>query len=480
MSGWTGYKTLVRGGVALWLTTLAGCTVGPDYRLPAGAKVTAPAADGPFASAPSTPGVTPAEPPAAWWRLYQDPVLDRLVPEALAANTDLRAADANLERSSALLALARTSRQPQLGFTGGVERSQLSAEQYLFPGELPVFTLYDADFTASYDLDLFGRIRRGIEAAKASDEAAAAARDRVQITIAAEVTAAYVDICTTGDQLRVAEREVGLQQQSAAFTARLRAEGRATQLDATRAKGQVDEIRATIPALQARQQNDVFQLATLAGRPPATADKGLAACKAAPRLSQPIPLGDGAALLRRRPDVREAERALASATAEIGVATADLYPDVELEASVGSTGLTGSFLGKAANHWAVGPALSWQLNQNPARARIAAAKATQKARLAQFDGAVLSALREVEAALTRYSHDLQRQQDLRSARDEAASARADAHRLQEEGRSGALATLDADRTLAEADAALAGGRAQVAGDQVLLFLALGGGWQTDR
>jgi outer membrane protein TolC len=176
--------------------------------------------------------------------------------------------------------------------------------------------------------------------------------------------------------------------------------------------------------------------------------------------------------------VRAAERELAAATAETGVATAELYPRVVLGASVGSTGIVGDILTDKTDDWAVGPLISWQLNRTAPRARVAAASAAQKAQLARFDGVVLEALREVETALNVYAHDLQRESSLRSARDEAAQAVADAHFLQTDGRTGALSTLDAERTLAGADATLAAVRAQIAQDQVALFLALGGGWET--
>jgi outer membrane protein, multidrug efflux system len=241
----------------------------------------------------------------------------------------------------------------------------------------------------------------------------------------------------------------------------------------------VDQLRSNIPALEARRRNALFRLATLSGKPPAEFESGLDKCVVTPNMNQPIPVGDGAALLKRRPDVRAAERELAAATAEIGVATAALYPRVVLGASIGSTGLTGDFLKKATNDWGIGPGISWELNQTGPLARIAAASAIQKARLASFDGVVLSALRDVESALNVYTQDLERQKSLTAARDEAASALADARRLQADGRSGSLTTLDAERTLASSESAVAALRAQIAQDQVALFLALGGGWEPE-
>lgn len=163
---------------------------------------------------------------------------------------------------------------------------------------------------------------------------------------------------------------------------------------------------------------------------PDSRHRGLSSCAAPLRILAPLPVGDGAQLLKRRPDVRAAERRLAAATAEIGVATSLLYPSVKLMASVGSTGMTSDFLGAPTNRYGVGPSISWQLNQNIARARIAAANAETKAALARFDGAVLQALRETESALNVYVHDLKKLQNLQTACQEADRALADARKLQ--------------------------------------------------
>lgn len=462
----------------LLLAALAGCVLGPNYRLPKRADFNAPAAQGVFVGARRNPAVQEGAPPAQWWHLYRSPDLDRLMTAAFRENTDLRVADANLQRSHALVELARSEGQPNAGIEAGYDRSQLSAEQYLSSADLPAFNLYDLSLSASYELDLFGRIRRGIEAAKADDEAVRAARDWIRVTVAAEVTRAYLGVCTTGDQLAVARRSVALQRQNLALTRRLQQLGRATSLDVIRSQALVDQLRSSIPALEARRRNALFRLATLTGQPPAEFDASLARCVSAPPIDEPIPVGDGAALLRRRPDVRAAERELAASTAEVGVATAELYPRVVLGASIGSTGIVGDILTHQTNDWALGPLISWQLNRSGPRARVAAADAARKAQLARFDGVVLEALREVETALNVYAHDLQRKSSLEKARDEAAQAVLDAHLLQTDGRTGALSTLDAERTLAGADTALAAIRAQVVQDQVALFLALGGGWET--
>jgi len=197
-----------------------------------------------------------------------------------------------------------------------------------------------------------------------------------------------------------------------------------------------------------------------------------------PQLSQPIPVGDGQALLARRPDVRAAERRLAADTARIGVATADLYPRISLGASVGSTALGGGNLfGGGPLNWVLGPLISWAFpNQEAIRARIGAAKADGEASLATFDGTVLQALEETERALSAYAHAIERAQTLSAARDEAARAARISLARQREGQIDFLTVLDAQRTLASAEADLATATRAVSFAQVDLFRALGGGW----
>jgi NodT family efflux transporter outer membrane factor (OMF) lipoprotein len=456
---------------------LAGCqSVGPNYRIPDEAVAGRPAANAPFIGV--EPRAASADPvPGAWWRLYQDPVLDELIGQALAANTDLRVAQANIARAEAGVRLAKDAGAPKTGIGGGVERGQLSGEQYLLPVTLPVQTLYDLQFQATYQLDLFGQIKRGIEAARADDESVRAAYDVTRITVVAETARAYADACDAGEALAAAHRVLDLQKQSAALTARLVSGGRGNAADLTRVQGQVALSDAGIPALEAQRRIALYRLATLTGRPPAEFPKAVLGCAAPPRLAAPIPVGDGAALIKRRPDIRRAERSLAAATARIGVATADLYPKVALGLNLGSTGVTRDFLKSDTDSYGLGPLITWTFpNRSAAEARISAAKAGAAADYAQFDGTVLTALREVESALTVYARDLDRESDLETARARAATALDEAQRLQAAGRQGSLAVLEAERSLALSDQSVVAIDGKLSQDQIALFLALGGGW----
>jgi outer membrane protein, multidrug efflux system len=460
-------------GVSLLLVD--ACTVGPSYRVPDRALVRSPAATGAFVGS-SNPSVSVAALPPDWWQLYKSRELDSLVKEALAENTDLRMANANLEHSDALLREARTLREPGIAIGAGVEYAQLAGEQYLLPIAPPRNTYYDSGVTIGYDLDLFGGIRRGIEAAQADDQAVEAARDLVRVNVAAETAQAYADVCGAGLQLAAARRSLALQKESLDLTRKLRQEGRATALDLTRSHQFVDELTGALPALEALRRNALYRLVTLTGRPPSQFDRRLDKCATPLRLTQPLPVGDGAALLSRRPDVREAERELAAATAEIGVATAQLYPDITLGVSAGSLGVHSDVLTSPTDFWDLGSMLTWQANQSAARARIAAAGAQAKEALAHFDGTVLTALEETESALNTYEHDLQREASVKAARDEAARVVSDVQRLQVAGRASALAVIDAQRTLASAEQALAQLQSAISEDQINVFLALGGGW----
>jgi NodT family efflux transporter outer membrane factor (OMF) lipoprotein len=462
---------------ALGVIVIDACAVGPNYKIPDRALVNASAVQGAFlASDDSNVAAQPT--PPIWWQLYNNRKLDALVQQALIENTDLRMADANLERSNALLREAKALREPSVAMGASVEYAQLAGEQYLQPITPPRSAYYAGELTVGYDLDLFGGIRRGIEAARANDEAVEAARDLVRVNVAAETARAYADACGAGLQLEAAKRSLALQQNSLDLTKQLFRGGRAIDLDVTRSRELVDELIGVIPTLESGRRNALYRLATLTGRPPSQFDGDLEDCATPPRLMQPLPIGDGATLLKRRPDVRKAERELAAATAEIGVATAQLYPDIAIGIGAGSIGTTATALTSPSNFWQLGSIVNWQANHSAARAEITAANATAKLTLAQFDGAVLKALAETESALNVYVHDLRREESLEAAREDAARVEREAEQLEVGGRATALEVIEAQRTLASAEQSLAQLKTAISADQVAVFLALGGGWES--
>ena len=351
-----------------FVLALAACfTVGPDYSVPKDAAVNAPFTNAPLDGADGQKTISGGAVPMHWWRLYDDPVLDDLVQQAMTSNTDLRVAAANLGRSRAALSVA----QEQGGFSGGTsaafKRAQESAEQYLLTEKLPVMNEGDVGINISYEIDLFGVIRRGVEAARADSDATQAAADLARITVVADVVRAYVQNCSAAEELGIAQRSLDLQRQRVSVSRRLQQAGRGNVPDVTSGQTQVATLLANIPVFTARRKIAQYQLATLLARAPADLPKGVFACNKTPTIEQPLPVGDGAALLRRRPDVREAERKLAASTARIGVATGALYPTVSIGASAGLTGILEDLGTQPTARWGFGPLISWTFPVNGAR-----------------------------------------------------------------------------------------------------------------
>jgi multidrug efflux system outer membrane protein len=459
---------------------VAACAVGPrapDAALPSSGQ-------GAFVSAPlgaANGAVSTAEARSDWWRLYADPTLDGLIEQAFAQNNELEAAVANLRAVRASLSEARSARLPGTNLSAGANRSRASAATTpgLPAGEkAPEVDVYDVGLDVSYEIDLFGRVGSTIRAARADADAQAAALDVIRVSVAAETARAYADACSANAQIAVAERTIGLQQNSADLTQRLLEGGAGTGLDTSRAQAALASSRAQLPSLRAARDAALFRLATLTGVTPAEASQAARQCQRPPQLSQPIPVGDGAALLARRPDVRQAERALAGAAARVNVATASLFPTISLGGSIGSTALETSDLSDDTSfRFSFGPLISWSFpNILAARARIEAADARTEAALANFDQTVLSALQETETALTNYANELDRRAALTEARDQAANAARLARLRFDAGADSFLTVLDAQRTEAGAEAALAQSDALVTTYQIALFKALAGGW----
>ena len=472
----------------LWLAAtvafalLAGCAgVISVPALPQEAAVNKAAVQGAFMHARDGSVVDEAV-PNEWWRLYDDPTLDGLVQQAVAANTDLRAAAANLRKAEAALDQTRGAKEPSTTVSTSPSYGRRSAQEELHPGEpFPDKFVYGAGFSVSYQVDLFGQVRRSIDAAQADVGAATAARDAVRVTVVAETTRAYLELCSAGREIAVAKGQVDLQARNTELTRRLATYGRGTPVDVDRSSVQEDQLRASIPMLEAQRRVALYRLAALTARASVELPSELGVCELEPRLHKPLPIGDGASLLRRRPDVRRAEFDVLSASDRIGVVKADLYPKVVLGASIASVGLGEYAFRNDTFKYSLGPLISWEFpNRTRVQARIRAAEAEREALLARFDGVVLTALKETESALEVYARDQQRLAILKSGRSQAQNAARDTQRLFEAGRIGYLPVLDALRTSSQVEQSVAAAESRVAADQVNLFLALGGGWGTTR
>lgn len=457
---------------ALITVAASGCTVGPDYHLPADAIANAPDANGAFVNREHA-AFTELPLPDHWWRLYDDSRLDDYIRQALGANTDLRAADANLARANAAIREAQAAQTVGTRVQGSVARTKAGGIDFVsFPG-----WNYSLGFGVSYPLDLAGGIRRTVEAARADAEAVQAIRDQVRVTVAAAVARNYVAVCSANRSISAARHVVDVQSQTLGDVRRLFREGRNTAFDVTRAQTPVDQSSATIPPIIAEREGALYALAALMGRPVAAYPRELENCPEPPPLGHALPIGDGAALIRRRSDVRAAERNLAAATATIGVETAQLYPEVNIGGAIGIAGPFAQFGSVSSWGGNVGPVLSWTFpNLSMARARIAEAGAAAQAAYAEFDGTVLSALQQTETALDAYIREIDHNRELKQARDSASRSTDQARTLFRFGRTGILDVLDADASLATAETTLAASDAAIADAQVNVFLALGGGW----
>jgi len=453
---------------------LASCAVGPRYQAP---QPPATAAGGFVSTDGSSVTALPLQP--LWWRLYEDPILDRLVGQALTENNDLKAAAANLAYAQGLLSEARAGRFPTTDLYASPAYGHSNATN-------TNSTAYGATFVAAYQVDLFGRVTRTIQAARANAQALAATQDAVRVTVAAETAQAYADICGYGRQLSVARSSLSILQQTYDLTVTERNAGALSDFDVDREAVLLEQARAAVPVYAGQRRAALFTLAALIGATPAQVPADAAACVTPPRLKQPLPVGDGAALLRRRPDLRQAERQLAAATARIGVATADLYPTITLAGSVSSAAgtLSGVFTRGAISYGAgptnsVTPSLiTWTFpNISLARAHIREARAQASSALATFDSTLLTALKETETALVTYAAELAHNAALATARDRADDALRLAKVQYQSGSYNFLDLLTAQSTAVNADQALAASDQSLSLDQVAVFQVLGGGWE---
>lgn len=459
----------------LGASLLAGCTAGPDYHVPTQAMAQSVAAKGNFLSGQDK-AFDPAPLPDHWWRLYNDARLDAYVQEALAANTDLRTADANLRRASEVVREVQAGRTIQTQVEVAAYGARVGGYTLTLPLDLPYSAV--AGINIAYPLDLAGGIKRGIEAAQDNREAVAAARDQVRVSVAATVTRSYADVCSANVTLAATRHVLDIQTQTLTSVGRLFTGGRGTAFDVTRARTAADRSAAALIEIVAVRQAALFELAALMGRASSDYPRELENCASPPSLIHPLPIGDGTALIRRRPDIRVAERQLAAATAGIGVEMSKLYPAVSLNGSTGlANSIAGFFTGPSFGALA-GPMITWAFpNRKLIHARIAEAGASADAASAHFDGTVIEALRQTETALNDYARDIDHEAALEKTRGDAEKSTEQAGRLFRYGRTDILNVLTAQANLAEAEAALAQSRATLIDRQVNVFLALGGGWE---
>jgi NodT family efflux transporter outer membrane factor (OMF) lipoprotein len=468
-----------RVSAGLLAALLTACRVGPNYHAP----VLPTGAEAPLMSV-NAAAETPATPPDAWWRLYDDPRLDGLVQEALQANRTLAAADANFAAARAVLSAVHANRYPStVASAGGIYGRDAVTDEILELGGQPpqTFWLFQDIVESAYEVDLFGRVHRAIEAANANADSVRAARDSVRVVVAAATARGYAAVCALGEEIEVAQHSLAVVSHEAQITRQRHEAGANSDFDVTRADALVAQVRSAVPVLEGQRRTALFELTAVLGRTPSEAPRELEACVEPPHLATLIPVGDGSTLIKRRPDVRQAERQLALATAQIGVATADLYPTIRLVGLYGGSATQLSQLNtNIGRTWGIGPSVSWSFpNMAGPRARVRQAKAEQAAALASFDSVVLTALKEIEQALSLYAAALENRQALGDARDEVHAAFGMAHGQFVAGSVSNLDLLTTEQSLVALDAAVASADAALVQDQIAVFKALGGGWSGD-
>lgn len=450
---------------------LAACAIGPSYERPDAELPQR------FAGATDAAYTTQAV-PTRFWTVFDDEVLTSLIDEAAAANHDLRIAAARFDEARALRRDAAFDFGPVIGANGSVQRTRFSDIESPAGAAAGVLDIHDARFDAAWELDVFGRVRRGYEQRGAELESTAAALQDTLVTVTSEVARNYFELRGLQSRYDVAKRNAEVQSSSLELTKARRNAGSGTDLDVARAQSQLSTTLATLPQLQAAMARAQYRLAVLLGRQPGGLEARLA-YQPIPAMPSFTPVGDPAEWLRRRPDVRVAERNLAAATAGIGVAVGDLFPKVSLVGSFGSTALESNQLGDAsAENYRFGPSISWAIfDLGHVQARIDAARARTDGALARYEQAVLRALEDTEGSLVAYSRAVEREASLAEAAQASAVAAQLASVRYEEGVSDFLLVLDAERTQLEADDRLAQSRADSATALVAVYKALGTGWQ---
>jgi len=457
-----------------------GCVVGPNYH-PATAN--APAAW----ILPVPDGLTSnSSAPVSWWASFNDVELDSLIQRAAQSNLDLRVAEARLRQARAARGGSLADFWPALTASVSAARAKQSENQP-FLGALPLppnfpfeYSVYQVGFDASWEIDLFGGKRRALEAATAQWEGAIEARNDAMVSLLAEVARNYVELRGTQQRLQIAHRNLKLQEEALELTRARLQTGVATELDVTRTAALLAGMLAAVAPLETAERAAMYGLAVLLGQQPGELVAELSPSSAPPHPPSEVPIGLPSDLLRRRPDVRRAERQLAAETARIGVAESDWFPKISLTGDAGAESVSVSkWFEPGSRFWSIGPNVQWNaLDFGRVRAQVRAQTAVQEAALTTYQKTVLVSLQEAENSVVAYAHEQNRRQALAEAVNENRHALELADSLYQSGRVNFLDVLDARRSLYQSDDQLALSDQSVSLDLIALYKALGGGWET--
>lgn len=456
---------------------VGGCTIGPNFTPPETAVPDA------WVGGAARSTTLPAAAEAAlqqWWSVFNDSTLTSLIEQAFASNLDLRIATVRIRQARASRGIAASGVGPTIDASGSFRRSQASSGNGSMKS--PMINSYQAGFDAGWEIDIFGGVRRGIEAADAEIQATVENRRDVLVTLAAEVARNYVKLRTYQQRLTIARKNLEAQTHSADLTRKRLQGGFVSGLDVANAEAQVATTEAQIPLLESTATQSIYALSALLGREPGALVARLSEATGIPSVPPSVPVGVPSDLLRRRPDVRMAEAGIHSATAQIGMATADLYPKVTINGSIGlQAANSGDLLNPLSRFWSLGPSVSWNLFQTGRTlSNIELQKALQEGTILSYRQTVLTAIQEVENALIASAKEQQRRKSLQAA--VAANRRAAdlAMQLYTQGQTGFLDVLNAQRSLHSSEDALAQSRQAMAVELIALYKALGGGWKDSQ
>jgi len=451
-------------------TAISGCAIGPDYQRPS--------TDTPPAFGAVDAAYTADAPIAQFWTVFNDDTLNALVGFALQRNHDLRIALANLNQARALRQQTQFDLLPTLTTQAAHTKARISADQSL-DGLARSSELNTGSIDAVWEIDLWGRVRREIESSKAGEQAAIADLHAVQVSVAAEVARNYFELRGLQEQFAVAQRNADNQRETLKIAEVRLDAGRGTEFDTARAQAQLNNTLATLPALQASIENTIHRMSVLVGEQPNALSATLAPKVDLPALPRLVNIGKPEDLLRRRPDVSAAERRLAAATADIGVAKGEWFPRVNFIGEIGFAASDSDRIGDASRAmYAYGPSIRWSiLDFGHVNARVNQVKAREQGVLAAYEQSVLRALEETENALVWYRETRKQLDYLQASANASARATQLAHLRFENGSSDFLDVLDVERTQLETDANFARARTNAATSLIALYKALGGGWE---
>ena len=452
---------------------LAACAVGPDYHRP---QVATPDQ---FVGVDATQ-VSTQDVERDFWKQFNDEQLNELIERALVANHDIRIATSRLREARALRGQSRLDLAPTVTASSGYTKTRVSDRQL---GPLQNVDreqdFYDSGFDAFWELDFFGRVRRGVEASTAQMQSAEASVYATQVSVTAEVARNYFELRGAQQQLAVARRNADNQGETVRITTARQDAGRGTQLDSSRAQAQLSATLATIPDLESAVTRSMLRLGVLTGQQPEAVLPQLSAARPLPTLPVAHDIGTPELLLRRRPDIRVAERNLAASTAQIGIAVGDLFPRITFLGRWGFDAVNSSDLGNTGTEsFSFGPSISWAaFDLGRVRQKIQQREAAADGALAKYEQTVLQALEETDASLTAYSKAIVKQQHLQASASASQEAAKLARARYENGVADFLQVLDAERTVLAAEDQLARSETQTATALLATYKALGGGFR---